>query len=149
MLHPIPATPLCPSLPYPGFPVHRSRRSPSAPGSTAWPGGHSPDGDLAAICGADSWTEVELFGRQKQTWLTTFLELPYGIPAHGCFWACLRLEPQPLEGCFTLWVPSLAAAPRVQVVTVDGKEARRAHDAGRGGRSYTWSALRRTRHVWS
>ena len=37
---------------------------------------------LAVICGADSWTEVELLGRQKQAWLETFLELPHGIPSH-------------------------------------------------------------------
>ncbi|MXZ40869.1 MAG: transposase family protein [Caldilineaceae bacterium SB0666_bin_21] len=78
------------------------------------------------------------------------MELPHGIPSHDTFGRVFaRLDSQPLEGCFTLWVQSLAAALRVQVVTVDGKEARRAHDAGQGGRPYTWSALRRTRHVWS
>ena len=149
MLHPIPAPPPWPPPPYPGFPVHRSRRSPSAPGPTAWSGGHSPDGDLAVICGADSWTEAELFGRQKQAWLTTFLELPRGIPSHDIFGrVCARLDPQPLEGCCTRWVQSLAAALRVQVVTVDGKEARRSHDAGRGGRPDTWLVLRRMQHVW-
>ena len=35
---------------------------------------------LAVICGADSWTEVELFGRQKQAWLETFLALPARDP---------------------------------------------------------------------
>ena len=68
----------------------------------------------AVIGGADSWTEVELFGRQKQAWLETCLELPHGIPSHdtsGRVFA--RLAPQPLESCFTRWVQSLAAARRV------------------------------------
>lgn len=34
---------------------------------------------LTVICGANNWTEVEHFGRQKQTWLETLLDLPHGI----------------------------------------------------------------------
>ena len=88
---------------------------------------------LAVICGADSWTEVELFGRQKQAWLETFLALPHGIPSHDTFGRVFaRLDPQQLESCFTRWVQSLAASLRAQVVSVDGQAARRSHDAGRG-----------------
>ena len=40
---------------------------------------------LAALCGADNWIEVENFGKAKQEWLRTFLELRNGIPSHvGC-----------------------------------------------------------------
>ena len=39
----------------------------------------------AVICGANTWTEVELFGRAKFDWFRTFLELPGGRlrPATG------------------------------------------------------------------
>ena len=138
------------TAPYPWFPCSPKSTSPLAPSPAAWLGEHSPDGDLAVICGAYSWTEVELFGCQKQAWLTTFLELPHGIPSHDTFGRVFaRLDPQPLEGCFTRWVQSLAAALRVQIITVDGKEARCSHDAGRGSCPYTWSVLRRTQHIWS
>ena len=30
----------------------------------------------AAICGADDWDSVELFGQSKEKWFRTFLELP-------------------------------------------------------------------------
>ncbi|MCY3661019.1 MAG: transposase family protein [Caldilineaceae bacterium] len=40
---------------------------------------------LAVICGANNWTEVEYFGHQKQTWLETFLDLPYDILSHDTF----------------------------------------------------------------
>ncbi|MFZ1043897.1 MAG: transposase family protein, partial [Anaerolineales bacterium] len=30
----------------------------------------------AIICGAEGWVDVELFGKSKQAWLATFLELP-------------------------------------------------------------------------
>ena len=35
----------------------------------------------AVICGADGWTEVELWGQANETWLKTFLALPHGIPS--------------------------------------------------------------------
>ncbi len=88
---------------------------------------------LAVICGADRGTEVELFGRQKQAWLETFLALPHGIPSHDTFGRVFaRLDPQQLEICFTRWVRSLAVALQDQVVSVDGKVARRSRDAVRG-----------------
>ena len=46
----------------------------------------------AILCGADSWTEIALFGRCKRDWFKTFLTLPNGIPSQGiprskmCVW---------------------------------------------------------------
>jgi hypothetical protein len=37
------------------------------------------------ICGADSWVDIELFGKSKLEWLKTFLRLPNGIPSHDTF----------------------------------------------------------------
>ena len=49
----------------------------------------------ATICGADSWVHVELFGRSKEEWFSSFLELPNGIPSHDTFGAVFsRLEGQ-------------------------------------------------------
>ena len=39
----------------------------------------------AVICGADEWTEIELFGKSKRKWFETFLALPNGIPSHDTF----------------------------------------------------------------
>ena len=36
----------------------------------------------ATICGADPWVHVEMFGRSKEEWFRTFLELSGGIPSH-------------------------------------------------------------------
>jgi len=36
----------------------------------------------AVDCGADSWLEVERFGRAKRSWLQMFLALPNGIPSY-------------------------------------------------------------------
>jgi len=34
----------------------------------------------AVVCGADSFVAIEQFGRAKETWLKTFLDLRNGIP---------------------------------------------------------------------
>jgi hypothetical protein len=35
---------------------------------------------IAAIACAESWEDIELYGRSKQAWLKTFLALPNGNP---------------------------------------------------------------------
>ena len=55
----------------------------------------------AVICGADSWVDVELFGRSKEAWLRRFLALPNGIPSHDTFGRVFaRLDPDAFERCF-------------------------------------------------
>jgi predicted transposase YbfD/YdcC len=87
----------------------------------------------AVICGADTWVEVEAFGRAKQEWLRTFLELPHGIPAHDTFGRVFAaLDPAQFEAGFRSWVTAVAAASGGTVVAVDGKTLRRSHDVGQG-----------------
>jgi predicted transposase YbfD/YdcC len=89
----------------------------------------------AVICGADSWVDVELFGRSKESWLRTFLALPNGIPSHDTFGRVFAaLDPQQFEGCFLSWVRGVARRTRGEVVALDGKTLRRSHDraAGKG-----------------
>jgi DDE_Tnp_1-associated len=31
---------------------------------------------LGVLCGAEGWVEIESFGKTKEAWLKTFLELP-------------------------------------------------------------------------
>ena len=64
--------------------------------------------------------EVGFFGRQKQAWLATFLELWHGIPSHDTFGHVFGLlDPSQMEVCFAAWVRSLTTALRDMVV--DGK----------------------------
>jgi len=39
----------------------------------------------AIICGADGWVAVAEFGRAKEQWFRTFLELPNGRTEHDTF----------------------------------------------------------------
>jgi len=35
----------------------------------------------AVICGAESWDDIEWYGKSKRAWLKSFLELAHGIPS--------------------------------------------------------------------
>src|ERR687890_1768410 len=39
----------------------------------------------AVVACAESWEDIELYGRSKRVWLKTFLALPNGIPSHDTF----------------------------------------------------------------
>ena len=87
----------------------------------------------AVICGADSWVEIELFGRSKEKWLRTFLELPHGIPSHDTFGRVFqRLDPEGFGRCFRKWTRRVEEVTKGQVVAVDGKTLRRSHDRASG-----------------
>jgi len=83
----------------------------------------------AVICGADSWTEAEVFGWARREWLNQFLALPNGIPSHDTFGRVFsKLDPETLERCFSKWMAALAEASAGRLVAIDGKTLRRSFD---------------------
>ena len=87
----------------------------------------------AVICGADDWVDVEAFGKAKETWLRTFLELPNGIPSHDTFNRVFaRLDPDEFESSFLGWVQAVVGLSPGEVVALDGKQLRRSHDKALG-----------------
>lgn len=90
---------------------------------------------LAVISGADSWVEVAKYGVSKFDFLTTFLELPNGIPSHDTFNRVFSLvKPAALQQGFVKWVQAIAETTLGRVVAIDGKTARHSYDkaAGKG-----------------
>lgn len=99
---------------------------------------------MAVICGAEGWTEVELFGRSKHKWLSTFLELPGGIPSHDTFDRVFALlDPDAFERCFLAWMSSLVALAGGRLVAIDGKSIRGSfqHAWDKSGMAHLVSAL--------
>ena len=87
----------------------------------------------AVICGADSWVDVEMFGKSKKKWFSRLLALPSGIPSHDTFGRVFaRLDPIQFERCFKEWVETVNEVVEGQVVAIDGKTARGSHDRAAG-----------------
>ena len=82
----------------------------------------------AVICGADGWSDVELFGKNKKDWLQTFLELPKGIPSHDTFGRVFaKIQPDEFQKRFIEWVQTIERLTSRQVIAMDGKQLRRSH----------------------
>jgi predicted transposase YbfD/YdcC len=90
----------------------------------------------AVIAGAEGWTDIEMFGRQKQEWLSRFLDLKNGIPSHDTFGRVFaRIDPEQFRQSFLSWVQEVFAVTDGQVIAVDGKQLRRSHDKRLGKRA--------------
>ena len=90
----------------------------------------------AVICGAEGWTDSELFGKSKQHWLTTFLELPNGIPSHDRFGRVFSLiDAQQFQLVFYEWVWAVNDIIQGQIINIDGKCLRGSDDNQLGKRA--------------
>jgi len=79
----------------------------------------------------ENFTDMEDFGRTKQQWLETFLELPNGIPSHDTFNRVFSaIDPEKFLACFVSWVQGMCPALADDVVAIDGKSLRRATNKG-------------------
>jgi predicted transposase YbfD/YdcC len=82
-----------------------------------------------AISGANYWTGIAAYGRAKESWFRTFLELPGGIPSHDTFNdVFMKIDPEQFEKCFVSWVSSISTLLPGDVISIDGKTLRRSHD---------------------
>ena len=95
----------------------------------------------ATIAGADTWEEVERFGKAKRDWLGRFLELPNGIPSHDTFNRVFAaLDPRKFNECVTRWLAAVCQAAGLRHVAIDGKSARSAPRDTFSGRLHLVSA---------
>lgn len=86
---------------------------------------------FAVISGAEGWVDVVRYGRAKESWLKTFLQLPQGIPSHDTFGEVFaRLNPDALEACFRNWISSIVQLSAGKLVAIDGKSLRRSFEQG-------------------
>lgn len=86
----------------------------------------------SVICGADTWNDMEIFGKAKESWLRTILKLPEGIPSHDTFNRVFSLlDPKELEDGFLQWTRSAAKLTEGEVVSIDGKSIRGSRSGGK------------------
>lgn len=85
----------------------------------------------AVICGADTWVDIESYGRAKYEWLKKILELPNGIPSHDTIARVFsRLNPEQFQKCFLSWIQSISCLNPGEVIALDGKTLRHSYDRG-------------------
>lgn len=90
-------------------------------------------GLCAVICGAEHFTEMEAFGKQKKDWLSSFLDLSNGIPSHDTFnTVYARLKPQEFERCLLGWIDALHQITGGKIIPIDGKTLRGSYDTSDG-----------------
>ena len=82
-----------------------------------------------AVCGIDTWTDLEEFARVKIDWFRKYLTLENGVPSHDTFGRVFALlNTDEFHTCLQQWVESLAICLRGQGVHIDGKRLRRSFD---------------------
>lgn len=87
------------------------------------------------IVGCSGPTAIAQWAQAKADWLKQLLELPHGIPSRDCIRRVLSLlKPEAFQQCFQSWIASLVAerAEGETLIAIDGKTARRSHDAKNG-----------------
>jgi predicted transposase YbfD/YdcC len=82
-------------------------------------------GICAVVCGADSYVEMEEFGKAKREWFETFLDLENGIPSHDTFRRVFgKLKPAEFQKCFLAWIEAVQESTKGEVIAIDGKALR-------------------------
>jgi predicted transposase YbfD/YdcC len=83
----------------------------------------------AMIANANTWVDIEHFGKTKLNFLRRFLELPNGIPSHDTFGRVFaKLDPAALLVCLQNWLSDLRQKLGGKQVAIDGKTLRGSHD---------------------
>jgi len=76
----------------------------------------------AVICGAETWNDIEHYGKSKESWLKQYLQLPNGIPSHDTFNRFFSaLDPEEFEQAFLCWIKDISELTDGDVVSIDGK----------------------------
>ena len=88
---------------------------------------------FAIMAGAQTFEEIELFGKIHITWLKQYLLLPNGIPSHDTIRRVLGfLDHQELITGFIKWITSIKGLLKENIVPIDGKTMKSSHQKGKG-----------------
>ena len=87
---------------------------------------------LAVLAGAETITDIALFGRKKLDLLRRFRPFAHGTPAHDHLGDILAvLDAEQFQRCFVAWVAALTGTPE-GVIAIDGKTVRRSGQKRKG-----------------
>jgi len=102
----------------------------------------------SVLCGAETWNDMETFGKSKEGWLREFLKLPEGIPSHDTFNRVFSLlDSAELETSFLQWTSSVAQLTEGEVISIDGKSICGSRDKGNKSIVHMVSAWAGINHI--
>jgi predicted transposase YbfD/YdcC len=82
---------------------------------------------LAVLAGAETFTAIAQFGKDKLGLLRRFRAFANGTPDHDRLGEVFAaLDPEQFQRCFVGWVATLIGAP-AEVIAIDGKTSRRSY----------------------
>jgi predicted transposase YbfD/YdcC len=88
---------------------------------------------FSIMSGAQTFEEIEQFGKLHIDWLKGFLLLPNGIPSHDTIRRVLGfLDHQQLISGFINWISKIKGLVAENVVAIDGKTMKGSHSRGKG-----------------
>jgi predicted transposase YbfD/YdcC len=88
---------------------------------------------LAVLCGANTCSEIEAYGKEKEAWLKQFLDLRCGVPSLDTIERVIaRIDPEWFEVGFRRWIAQIIKPLGIEVVRLDGKAHRGSYDTGAG-----------------
>ena len=76
----------------------------------------------AVICGAETWNDIENYGKSKEIRLKQYLRLPSGIPSRDTFNRFFSVpDPDEFEQAFLSWIKDISTLREADTVSIDGK----------------------------
>lgn len=91
---------------------------------------------LAVLCDCTKFTEMEMFGQEREEWLRTFLALENGVPSHDTFGDVFAaLSSKAIQERFIEWVEVIRNKVSGDIVSIDGKTIRGSKDLANNKRA--------------
>jgi len=86
---------------------------------------------LGVLCGADTYNEIEMFGKINLAFLKQILTLKNGIPSHDTINRVFQvINPRQFERCFAEWSNGLKDSNIIEnIIAIDGKTCRGSKDS--------------------
>lgn len=84
----------------------------------------------AVVSGANSWTEIEHFGKTKQKWLAKYVYLPENKAPCDDVYASVfsRIDSSDFSKCFIDWTSQVTGLLSEDLIAIDGKTLRGSYD---------------------
>ncbi len=87
----------------------------------------------AVVSGANSWVDIEIFGKSQISWLKKFVPLKSGIPSHDTLGRVFAiLDHEQFSQYFIEWVNTISSLTNGEVIAIDGKRMRGSYDNASG-----------------